>query len=319
MSKDALVSIIVPVYKTEKYLDACVSSLVNQTYKNIEIILVDDGSPDNCYAICDKWEALDGRIKVIHKPNEGVSIARNAGIQKAIGKWLLFIDSDDTIPVRFVEVLVCANKGSEAIVLSRVDRFSNDVPNNENCTYIAKAAEKNLPAVRGGMYACGVLYNHELVNGLGLLFDKSLHNLEDVVWNSVYLRYISDVIYVDVPYFYRMNPTSITSQCVDIKWQITSWIAARKSIMNWFSDKDLTAVQKREVAGVFRHCQNNIYAECVAGSISYNELYAVEADELATFDKSLIPAPERFARKYFPKLYYGIYTSLIRVKNAIRK
>ena len=79
-----LISIIVPVYKVEQYLDRCVQSIVNQTYKNLEIILVDDGSPDNCPAMCDAWAEKDSRIRVIHKANEGVAIARNTALSQAI-------------------------------------------------------------------------------------------------------------------------------------------------------------------------------------------------------------------------------------------
>ncbi len=91
-----LVSIVIPVYKTEKYLRDCVKSAVEQTYENLEIILVDDGSPDNCPAICDEL-ALSHNIAVIHKENGGLSTARNAGIEKATGKYIVFLDSDDTL------------------------------------------------------------------------------------------------------------------------------------------------------------------------------------------------------------------------------
>ena len=92
-----LISVIVPVYKVEKYLDKCVSSIVNQTYKNLEIILVDDGSPDNCPAMCDAWAEKDNRIRVIHKQNGGLSDARNAGMKIASGEFIGFVDSDDWI------------------------------------------------------------------------------------------------------------------------------------------------------------------------------------------------------------------------------
>ena len=92
-----LISVIVPVYKVEQYLDRCVESIVNQTYKNLEIILVDDGSPDNCPQMCDTWSEKDNRIKVIHKPNGGLSDARNAGMAVADGELIGFVDSDDYI------------------------------------------------------------------------------------------------------------------------------------------------------------------------------------------------------------------------------
>lgn len=92
--KKAKISIIVPVYKTEKYLEKCINSILNQRFKEFELILVDDGSPDNCGKVCDKYKRMDYRIKVIHKANGGLSSARNAGIDIATGDYIGFIDSD---------------------------------------------------------------------------------------------------------------------------------------------------------------------------------------------------------------------------------
>ena len=100
-----LISIVIPVYKVEKYLIKCVDSVVNQTYKNLEIILVDDGSPDNCGKICDEYARIDKRIIVIHKENGGLSSARNAGIEICKGDYLFFIDSDDWISDDCIEYL----------------------------------------------------------------------------------------------------------------------------------------------------------------------------------------------------------------------
>ena len=105
VSKNPLISIIVPVYNVEEYLDKCVESIVNQTYKNIEVILVDDGSPDNCPKMCDDWAKKDKRIKVIHKKNGGLSDARNKGIDESKGEYLSFVDSDDYITDNYVELL----------------------------------------------------------------------------------------------------------------------------------------------------------------------------------------------------------------------
>ena len=93
--KDILVSVIVPVYKVEAYLTECVESILNQTYRNIEVILVDDGSPDRCPEICDELAVKDKRIKILHKTNGGLSSARNAGIKASTGDYLMFLDSDD--------------------------------------------------------------------------------------------------------------------------------------------------------------------------------------------------------------------------------
>ena len=106
----SLISVIVPVYKVEQYLDKCVESIVNQTYRNLEIILVDDGSPDNCPAMCDGWAKRDYRIKVIHKANGGLSDARNAGIEVAQGEYICFVDSDDYLESNYLKELIETKK-----------------------------------------------------------------------------------------------------------------------------------------------------------------------------------------------------------------
>lgn len=104
--KEALISVIVPVYKVEAYLERCVDSIRNQTYKNLEIILVDDGSPDRSGQMCDELARLDSRIRVIHKENGGLSDARNAGLDAMTGQYVSFIDSDDWIQPQMLEVLL---------------------------------------------------------------------------------------------------------------------------------------------------------------------------------------------------------------------
>ena len=97
------ISVIIPVYKVERYLDACVASVAGQTYTDLEIILVDDGSPDNCPAMCDAWAAKDTRIRVIHRPNGGLSAARNSGLDVCTGDYIAFVDSDDRLEPETLE------------------------------------------------------------------------------------------------------------------------------------------------------------------------------------------------------------------------
>ena len=115
MIHDPLISVIVPIYNVEQYLDKCINSILNQTYHNLEIILVDDGSPDNCGSICDQYSVMDQRVKVIHKQNGGLSDARNAGLDMANGDFIAFVDSDDTIMPEMMEKLY------ERIVVDRSD------------------------------------------------------------------------------------------------------------------------------------------------------------------------------------------------------
>ena len=119
-----IISVIVPIYKVEQYLDECIESLVNQTYKNLEIILVDDGSPDSCPQLCDEWANKDTRIKVIHKPNGGLSDARNAGIDVATGEYIGFVDSDDFVDVHMYEKLLEGFSMAEDVAVTSIKVLS---------------------------------------------------------------------------------------------------------------------------------------------------------------------------------------------------
>ena len=112
-----LISIIIPVYKVEKYLKRCVDSVIGQTYPNLQIILVDDGSPDNCPQICDEYAAQDKRIEVIHQANAGVSNARNNGLKVAKGDYILFIDSDDYIAPDMCEKMLAFAQQTQADIV----------------------------------------------------------------------------------------------------------------------------------------------------------------------------------------------------------
>ena len=100
-----LITVIVPVYKTERFLNRCVRSIVCQTYQNLEILLIDDGSPDQCPELCENWAEKDSRIKVIHQTNRGISAARNIGLENASGNYILMVDSDDYLYNRMIEVM----------------------------------------------------------------------------------------------------------------------------------------------------------------------------------------------------------------------
>ena len=117
---EPLICVIVPIYKVEAYLDRCICSIVEQTYQNLEILLIDDGSPDRCPELCDAWAQRDPRIRVIHKKNGGLSDARNAGIEVAKGEWLSFVDSDDYImPQMYQRLLsVCLENQADIAVSS---------------------------------------------------------------------------------------------------------------------------------------------------------------------------------------------------------
>jgi glycosyltransferase involved in cell wall biosynthesis len=132
-----LISVIVPIYQVEQYLPKCVDSIRNQTYSNLEIILVDDGSPDHCPELCDEYARKDSRIRVIHKPNGGLSDARNAGIEVAKGNYICFVDSDDYVADNMLDRLYLALKEQKAEMSlcgrACVDENNTPVADMENC------------------------------------------------------------------------------------------------------------------------------------------------------------------------------------------
>ena len=134
--KDKLISVIVPIYNSEKYLNKCIDSIIDQTYKNLEIILVDDGSPDNCPTICDDYSKKDSRIIVIHKQNGGVSSARNAGLERATGEFISFVDSDDYIKNDMYENMIAyQNKYNADIVKCAFSYVISEVIKPRDLTY----------------------------------------------------------------------------------------------------------------------------------------------------------------------------------------
>lgn len=146
-----IISIIVPCYNVEKYIERCVTSLVNQTYTNIEIILVDDGSTDSTGELCDNYEKADNRIKVIHKKNGGLSDARNAGMKVAIGNYFFFVDSDDFISTDTIKFLYenLLDKAADISTCTHINFFENNniknkMYDNKNFVYETEDALKNL-------------------------------------------------------------------------------------------------------------------------------------------------------------------------------
>ena len=210
---DKLISVIVPVYNVEKYLNKCVESIVNQTYKNLEIILVDDGSPDNCPQMCDAWAKKDCRIKVIHKKNGGASSARNAGLDAATGEYIAFVDGDDYLSAEIYEKLLNLSLLYKAqIVRCGVVRESVDgtreVWGDEQAQAIQVRQKKLICDV---CEACGLLpvspcnklYSASVLNGV--YFDLRFQYAEDVLFNFLAAKNTNQAVYMDRPYYHYTN------------------------------------------------------------------------------------------------------------------
>lgn len=221
-----LVTVVVPVYNVEKYLDRCIDSIVNQTYKNLEIILVDDGSPDNCPQMCDDWAKKDNRIKVIHKKNAGLGMARNSGMDIATGSYIFFVDSDDYLDKNTVKKSVDIAINSQAQVVmfghSNFDDYGNITPLKMKTDKLYFEGEELLNDLLPGLFVydrgLGVRTGNKMFS-LTLLKDNNLQYKsereiisEDAFFVLQLFKCVKKVaVLPENLYFYYQNPKSLTS------------------------------------------------------------------------------------------------------------
>lgn len=222
--KNDLISVIVPIYNVGKYLNECISSIVMQTYKNIEILLIDDGSTDECPNICDNWKRKDLRIKVVHKKNGGLSDARNCGLDSAKGKYVCFIDSDDYVEKIYIENLYKALISNDVKISQCGIKYIND-----NYKILKKVGYKEDCVLSGKEMIKGSCNEHFIENEVvwNRLYDKNLfetlkfpkgkiHEDEFITYKLLYnekkVAIISDYLYN-----YRQSDNSIMRSKYSLK------------------------------------------------------------------------------------------------------
>ena len=210
---EPLISVIVPVYKVEPYLNKCVDSILNQTYRNLEVILVDDGSPDHCGAICDAYALQDRRVHVIHKENGGLSSARNAGMAAASGEYLSFVDSDDVLPARALEVLLETLIAEQAqLAIGGHIRFSDVLPVEET-TEASIRSMTRIEAMKdlfeNGCASWARLYERKI--HCDVMFPDGEINEDEAIVLQLLEKCNKIAKTKAVVYYYRCRPESITT------------------------------------------------------------------------------------------------------------
>ena len=252
------VSVIVPIYKVEKYIKKCIDSLVNQTYKNLEIILVDDGSPDKCGEICDEYAKIDKRIKVLHKKNGGLSDARNKGVEVATGKYVAFVDSDDYVENDYIEYLLELLKRYDAdisiILPYKVDeRYIDNRKNKKEKIVVYEKEDALITMLYQKEFdnaAWGKLYKKNIVNGIEFPFGKLY---EDIGTTYKYLLKSNKIVYSNKEkYFYLQRSDSIMGKPFKIKDM--DYIYQSEILMK---DKNITQNKKIEKAAICRYLNAN--------------------------------------------------------------
>lgn len=235
-----LISIIVPVYNVEEYLCTCVSSLIQQTYKNIEIILVDDGSPDNCPTLCDEFALQDNRIKVIHKENGGLSSARNVGLKAAEGEYVLFVDSDDVLATN-----ACHDFSVFIDEDAAVDILIGLLVNSDGTLYSRKSNAKKGKAYGGEEYynkfnnsiiPCAVasLYRRNFLIENNLTFLEGRYHEDSDFTPRAYIA-AKSIIYTENEFYIRFVREDSITQHKDKRKNLKDFLAIARGLVE-FSD-----------------------------------------------------------------------------------
>lgn len=226
------VTVVVPIYNVQSYLNRCIESIVNQTYKNLEILLVDDGSPDNCPQMCDEWAKKDSRIKVVHKKNEGLGMARNTGIDNATGEYICFIDSDDFMHSRLVEKSIntmtkndcdfvvygfCDVTENEQFLCSYIPSPSKQILTGEDVkkifvkhTFASEYYNGEKWTLRLSAWNC--MYSMNVIKSINFKFVSEREIISEDVYSLLMLYpHLKKVgIICDMLYYHRVNSQSIT-------------------------------------------------------------------------------------------------------------
>lgn len=325
------VSVIVPVYKVEKYLDRCVASILSQTFPHFELILVDDGSPDQCGKICERWAKKDARVVVVHKENGGLSSARNAGLDICRGKWICFVDSDDWIPKDSLQYLYDLRKKYEADFSMAANIRVHQRQKQEQDGYLERELTQRefltklfkIGTQENVQYAWAKLYKKELFDSVRFpegLIDEDVPTTFRVALKSAKIAYSTKIAY-----FYFCNPGSITDEgfndrkfdlltvwdivCEEAKKQGDPWVADG-ALMNR-KRADFGILMDLAISGIPLRSKRE-YLKKAKGSIS---ALRKNAHELYKAD---IPLSRKFFIFCFSKSYHLSFLLLHCVSKAVK-
>lgn len=257
------ISVIVPVYNVEPYLCRCVDSILAQTFTDFELILVDDGSPDNCGVICDEYARTDSRVKVIHQENKGQAAARNAAVRDAIGDWISFVDADDLIHSRYLNVLF------SAVSEQKVKMACCHALEAENCpqsffNYIEPVAfqkvvvnEEALLSLFNEPFLCWIVCCKLLPKEIAQRFPFTDGRVyEDNAIAVKWLYEAGEILYTDTAlYYYQINPNGTTKGPKTTKKRL-DYLWALSEQLDYFREKQMELLLKKKLMPFLISCKN---------------------------------------------------------------
>ena len=321
-----MISVIVPVYNVEKYLEECLDSIQNQTYSNIEIILVNDGSTDNSKKICEKYCKRDSRFLLINQENQGLSAARNKGVEISTGEYIVFVDSDDIIKTNYLEKLMQYMTEDVDIVecIFTVKKMEFLDENIETTTIIfegdSNEAVKFFPSHTLNVNAVTKLYRREIVEAVpyidGVIF-------EDVYCGIGMLKYIRKIIKIDYKgYYYRQRQASIMHRTFTPK-NLDIFTVSDK-LLEMYSDREELLPY---IASFLVHLATMHYQDYIRKGNPYAKVYNQKLAEYVAITKKNpeVAKSSRMIRlynlcpRYYNTILFPFYHSIWKWKNGIRE
>lgn len=284
------ISIIVPVYKVESYIRKCLDSIVGQTYQNLQIILVDDGSPDNCGKICDEYAARDSRIEVIHQENGGVSAARNAGLRLATGDYIGWVDSDDWIEPDMYEYLLenALKYQADIVVCSRVEHYRDKTLfkgwRNLEVLNTEEALELLLKNDVLQNYLCDKLWRRELFENIVFPVGKTFEDI--AVMHRLFIKAGCVVCLPEAKYNYLQRFGSIVGD-ISLENRVNHYLAAKE--------------RYDEIAMDWPQFEYLLEAQCVASAVNVWTVYLRNSEDERKRLKEVIDEIALFAGEHYKK------------------
>ena len=326
------VSIIVPIYNAEECLERCIESVINQTYRDLEIILVNDGSTDNSIYICKSYASLDNRIVVLDKKNTGVSSARNTGLSAAKGEYIQFVDSDDFIDLNMVEVLVENMKmsNSDIVFCGLKKKLKNKTTlikfKNHGSYHIRNFIEDNIEIISDILIGspCNKIYKSEIIKRYNIKFKNDLEYAEDLIFNYNYLINIKKVFVIeDCLYNYtRYSNNSLSSKFREDCYENLNYVYDETiSLLNKFN------IEKHKInnrfANIYIALVNHLYRE--DSTLNQEEKIRIIKKEFKDKNKYKLLNESKLTKYYYiiwffiKKENYKLLGLFFYFKNKIRK
>lgn len=287
-----LVSIIIPVFRTEKYISRCIDSIKKQTYQNIEIILVDDGSDDQAPQLCDRFAEEDYRIKVLHKENGGLSSARNAGIDAVHGEYISFVDSDDYIEEDMIETLLSAiEKNNAELAMVRYQEVKSSIPEKDTSVYreeiyVGEKVEAAFHLLKVDSVCVG-LYKKKCIGDTRFPIGKTS---EDIVFNFEIFKKCCSFVYIPIKkYYYYHNPISISNG--GLERNKMNYLNVRLQINNYYSSAEKPMLY--QLSGI-------LVSRSAMGLMARMALYGIQDDMCEEETRQLLKSEfDKFKTEYY--------------------